>query len=148
MMAAGFWLIPSLTQAKPKVDPSQDTENQRDGYSRSFVVDDKSVVIVVPEGKRYVLMRMYSRIQDHESPWAWGESYWNLMVDGEMFLEEFSLHDPNKGAGTGAEVGNATREDFPDGYVVVEGGQTLEIVKHEDVEYLFMTLIGYLCDAP
>ncbi|MHC4905504.1 MAG: hypothetical protein ACYTEN_06740 [Planctomycetota bacterium] len=39
------------------------------------------------------------------------------------------------------------KEDFPDGYVVINGGQTLGITKHEAIDKVCLTLIGYFCDA-
>ena len=118
LTAAGLLLIPSLTQANPKGVPAwqdrQDPEPQRDGYSRSFVVDANSVLFTVPEGKRYVLLRLYARVGDYEEPFnEWMESYWTLTVDGDMFLDEAGLTSPNWTSWA------IVREDFPDGTVVM-----------------------------
>ncbi|MHC4905503.1 MAG: hypothetical protein ACYTEN_06735 [Planctomycetota bacterium] len=56
LIAAGLLLIPSLTQATPKGVPAwRVDEPQRDGYSRSFVVDANSVLFTVPEGRESLI---------------------------------------------------------------------------------------------
>ncbi|MHC4962090.1 MAG: hypothetical protein ACYTGA_08215 [Planctomycetota bacterium] len=50
LIAVGVLLIPSMTQAKPKSMPWQEPKDQRDGYSRSFVVDANSVLFTVTAG--------------------------------------------------------------------------------------------------
>ena len=147
-IAAGFFLVPSLTQAKPKGGSEQGLDDQRDGYSRNFMIDANSVELFeVPVGKDYVLLRVYSREMDGPPIWVWGESFWTLTVDGEMFLDQYTLSDPSRGAGTGVYIGEYVKEDFPDKCVVVHGGQTLAIKKHKDVEIINIALIGYFCDA-
>jgi hypothetical protein len=141
-------LIPSLTQANPKGTPAwqgqgQNAEPQRDGYSRSFVVDANSVLLEVPEGRCYVLLRLHVHPIDQEPPYIWdlgiwGVSWWTLMVDGQMFLTANAL----------SYDGHEVTEEFPDRCVVIRGGQTLGITKLEQVEKVNMTLIGYFCDAP
>lgn len=154
LIAVGILLIPSMTQAEPKGMPWQNSiEDQRDGYSGSFVVDANSMdLIEVPAGRCYVILRLYAKVQDFEPPWFeyWEgmASYWRLTLDGELFLDEYSLKDPYRGAGTGVYVGDFVREDFPDKCVIVNGGQTLEISKPAEVERINITLIGYFCDMP
>ena len=160
LAAAGLLLIPSLTQAKPKDPPAQNTEDHRDGYSRSFVVDANSVLFTVPEGRRYVLVRMYARVSDNEPPHVWefdggysyyrDMSYWTLTIDGQMFLDEVCIAHPYvyQGNATMTTIDGLMKEDFPDGHVVINGGQTLGITKHVAIDKVSLTLIGYFCDAP
>ena len=157
LMVVGIWLFPSMTEGKSKAPPWQNNEEQRDGYSQTFVIEANSSLIEVPEGKCYVLLRLYSRIIEYvpSDPnvyydFPYGESVWTLTIDGEMFLNEFGLYDPltlgdliRYTSGTGIRIG-----DFPDRCVMVRGGETLGITKHEDIEKLSMTLIGYFCDMP
>ena len=146
LICVGVLLISSMTQAEPKGIPWQDKGEQREGYSRSFVVDGNSILLEVPEGKCYVLLRLYARYVDYEPPhfdnWGEGEddSAWSLTIDGELFFNEFILDD------TTANTCCIVREDFPDKCVVVSGGETLWIIKHENVEQVQMSLIGYFRD--
>jgi hypothetical protein len=150
LMVVGIWLFPSMTEGKSKAPPWQNNEEQRDGYSRSFVVDSNGPLIEVPEGKCYVLLSLYARVTDYEPPYFedWDGSFWTLTIDGETFLDEYSLYDPTKWAGTGVYMGGVLKEDFPDKCVVVKGGQTLGITRPDAVEKTSMTLIGYFCDMP
>lgn len=152
VIAAGLLLIPSLTQAKPKVDPWQDAEDQRDGYSRSFIVDANSVLLEVPQERRYVLLRLVVRTIDFAEPWFeyWQEmgSYWTLTLEGDLFLDEYSLNKIYYGDGYSVYNRDYVREDFPDQCVVVNGGQTLAVSMPAEVERINITLIGYFCDAP
>ena len=153
LMAVGLLLIPSLTQANPKGVPAwQADEPRRDGYSRSFVVDSNSVLLEVPQGRRYVLLRLQIRANDSEAPWFeyWQEMapYWTLTLDGEMLFDEYSLNKVYYGEGFRRYNGDYIREDFPDQCVVINGGQTLAISKPAEVERLNVTLIGYFCDMP
>ncbi|MHC4881361.1 MAG: hypothetical protein ACYTFX_09455 [Planctomycetota bacterium] len=161
LIAAGLLLIPSLTQATPKGVPAwRVDEPQRDGYSRSFVVDANSVLFTVPEGRCYVLVRMYARVSDNEPPYMWeftgghydyyrDLSYWTLTIDGQTFLDEVCIAHPYvyQGNATMSTIDGLMKEDFPDGYVVINGGQTLGITKHEAIDKVCLTLIGYFCDA-
>lgn len=162
LIAAGLLLIPSLTQAKPKDLPWQADQPQRDGYSRSFVVDANSVLFTVPEGRRYVVTRLYIRTIDNQSPFWWEEvgpyineretSFWTLTIDGELFLDEVSIALPylynNSNNGTSIVLNDGNfQSDFPDDHVVINGGQTLGITKHEAIDKVCLTLIGYFCDA-
>ena len=150
LIAVGVLLISSMTHAKPKSMPWQEPQEQRDGYSRSFVVDSNGPLIEVPEGKCYVLLSLYARATDSEPPYFedWDGSFWTLTIDGETFLDEYSLYDPTKLAGTGVYMGGVLKEDFPDKCVVVKGGQTLGITRPDAIEKTSMTLIGYFCDMP
>ena len=152
LMVAGLLLIPSLTQAKPKGVPAwQADEPQRDGYSQTYVIDANSVLVEVPEGECFVLLRLYSYllVYDYHN-FPDGESVWTLTVDGEMFLNELGLYDPLLLGDLGMYTSTTGlyRGDFPDRCVVVRGGQTLGITMHDSIEKMSITLIGYFCDVP
>lgn len=161
LITAGLLLIPSLTQAKPKGTPAwqdQDTEPHRDGFSRSFVVDANSVLFTVPEGRCYVLVRLYARVFDNEPPNWWDVtdsyerdfSFWTLTIDGTMFLDERSVAHPYvyMNVNTSFTIDGLLKEDFPEKTVVIRGGQTLGVTKHEVTDQVAITLIGYFCDMP
>ena len=150
LIAVVVLLIPSMTQAKPKGIPWQNNEEQRDGYSQTFNIEANSPLIEVPEGKYYVLLRLYVRATDSEPPELedWDASLWTLTLDGEMFLDEYSLNNPFNYSSPGVYIFGLAREDFPDKCVVVKGGQTLGVTRPEAIEHISMTLIGYFCDAP
>ena len=150
LISVGILLIQSMTYAKPKSMPWQEPQEQRDGYSRSFVIDANGPLIEVPEGKCYVLLSLYARVTDYEPPYFedWNASNWTLTIDGGTFLDEYSLYDPWQGAGSGVSIGGVLQEDFPDKCVVVGGGQTLGIIRPDAIENISMTLIGYFCDMP
>jgi hypothetical protein len=78
----------------------------------------------------------------------WDASLWTLTLDGEMFLDEYSLNNPFNYSSPGVYIFGLAREDFPDKCVVVKGGQTLGVTRPEAIEHISMTLIGYFCDAP
>ena len=150
-ITAGLLLIPSLTQAKPKGIPTwQADEPQRDGYSRSFVVDANSILLEVPAERCFVLLKLYAKVVDSEPPHVWESydwypSYWNLTIDGEMFLDELSIKTLITASwGHSDDV----KEEFPDRCVVVRGSQALGITKLQEIEKVHITLIGYFCDMP
>ena len=161
VIAAGLLLIPSLTQATPKGVPAwQDAEPRRDGYTRSFVVDANSVLLEVPQGRCYVLTRMYAKVSDNQAPHVWeftggyydyyrDLSFWTLTIDGQMFLDEVCIAHPYSyvGPSTSFTIEGLLKEDFPDAQVVVHGGQTLGITKHQAIDRVCLTLVGYFCDA-
>jgi hypothetical protein len=148
LMVAVIWLFPSMTEGKSKAPPWQSSEEQRDGYSRSFIVDANSVLLEVPEGKCYVLLSLYAKYVDYEQPYfddwgeGWGNSAWTLTIDGELFFNEFILN------GASANTCCIAREYFPDKCVVIKGGQILEITKDKNVEQVQMALIGYFYNTP
>jgi hypothetical protein len=150
LMVIGVWLFPSMSEGKPKDSPWQNSEDEREGYSRSFVVDANGPLIEVPEGRCYVLLSLYARVTDYEPPYfeEYEGSFWTLTIDGEIFLDEYSLYDPTKWAGTGVYIGGVLKEEFPDKCVMVKGGQTLGITRPDAIDKLSMTLIGYFCDMP
>jgi len=158
LIAVGVLLIPSMTQAKPKSMPWQEPQEQRDGYSRSFVVDANSVLFTVPEGRCYVLTRLYARMVDNEPPNWWeideyydrSLSFWTLTIDGEIFLDEFSIAHPYiyMSPNTSMTIHGLLKEDFPEKCIVVNGGQTLGITKLDAVDKVGLTLVGYFCDMP
>lgn len=158
LMVAAIWLFPSMSEGKPKAPPWQNSEEQRDGYSRSIVVDANSVLFTVPQGKRYVMVRLYARVSDTEPPYWWENeefydrsvSFWAFTIDGELFLDEFSIARPEVyvNNATSITIDGLLEEDFPDKCVVIEGGQTLAVTKLEAVDKVGMTLIGYFCDMP
>lgn len=141
-----IWMLPSATEGKYKDVSPQKPQEYRDAYSQSFVIDANSILFEVPEGRRFVLLRLYSRIRDYEHP-VWGEHFWTLTIDGEMFLYGLALPRAERGDGAYAYTGDVIKEDFPDKCVVVNGGQTLGITLHEVLEGVNLTLIGYFCDA-
>ena len=151
LVVMGIWLFPPMTEGKQKDTSWQSPEDERDGYSQSFVLNANGPLIEVPEGKCYVLLMLYSKYVDYDLPYFdnWGEgegdSAWTLTIDGELFLDEFSLYGHSAAA---ANMCCVLREDFPDKCVVVRGGEMLAITKHENVDALSITLIGYFCDAP
>ncbi|MHC4782727.1 MAG: hypothetical protein ACYSOL_07565 [Planctomycetota bacterium] len=158
LMVIGVWLFPSMSEGKPKDSPWQSPENEREGYSRSFVVDANSVLFTVPEGRCYVLTRLYARMVDNESPNWWdideyydrSLSFWTLTIDGEMFLDEFSIAHPYiyMSPNTSMTIHGLLKEDFPEKCIVVNSGQTLGITKHDAVDKVGLTLVGYFCDMP
>ena len=91
-----------------------------------------------------MLLKLYAKIVDHEMPYVWDESFWVLTIDGQMFLDEASLVDPLSSQYTFGSV----MESFPDNCLVVNGGHTLGISKHPDIDRVHMALIGYFCDMP
>jgi hypothetical protein len=151
LISVGVLLVPSMTHAKPKSMPWQEPQEQRDGYSRSFVVDANGPLIEVPEGKCYVLLSLYARATDYEPPYFedyYDGSFWTLTIDGETFLDEYGLFDPSKYVGTGVYLGGILKEDFPDKCVVVNSGETLGIIRPDAIDKLSMTLIGYFYNTP
>ena len=139
-----------ISWKSPNTNPNCCIE-QRDGYSKTFIIDANSVLIEVPEGECFVLLRLYSQILIYDSDdYPHGESVWTLTVDGDIFLNEFGLYDPLL-LGDLARYTYTTglyKGDFPDRCVVVRSGQALEVMKHEKAEKISMTLIGYFCDMP
>ena len=150
LMVVGIWLFPSMTEGKPKAPPWQNSEEQRDGYSQTFVIEANSTLIEVPEGKCYVLLSLYARAIDYEPPHFedWNASYWTLTIDGEAFLDEYGLYDPSQWYGSGVSGAGLLKEDFPDKCVVVKGGQILGITRPDAVDTISMTLIGYFYNTP
>jgi hypothetical protein len=122
-------------------------KEQRQGYSQSFIIDENRPLMEVPEGKCYVLLRLYSRLIAGDIPNPFETSIWTLTIDEEIFLDELSLSNPFLDA-SGPQITGILKEDFPDKCVVVKGGETLGIIKNEAVEKLSITLIGYFYDTP
>ena len=151
LMVVGIWLFPSMTEGKSKAPPWQSPEDERDGYSQTYVIDANSVLVEVPEGECFVLLRLYSNllVYDYHN-FPDGESVWTLTVDGDMFLNELGLYDPLLLGDLGMYTSTTGlyRGDFPDRCVVVRGGQTLGITMHDSIEKMSITLIGYFCDVP
>ena len=157
----GIGMFPSIVEGKKKVSPSLKFHGngnkslktcstccieQRQGYSQSFIIDENSPLIEVPEGKCYVLLRIYSKVMEGDTN-PFEESVWTLTVNGETFLDEISLSNtciPD----SGPVVIGILKENFPDKTVVVKGGETLGIIKNEKVEKLSIALIGYFYNTP
>jgi hypothetical protein len=95
---------------------------------------------------------------DNESPNWWdideyydrSLSFWTLTIDGEMFLDEFSIAHPYiyMSPNTSMTIHGLLKEDFPEKCIVVNSGQTLGITKHDAVDKVGLTLVGYFCDMP
>jgi len=115
---------------------------EREGYCRTFVLpeDSNQVVFTVPDGKRFVLLRLYSTIN---------VSYgWDLTVDDSLFLvgsvDDFprDLSDATNLMIWSNLPMKASRE-FPSRCAVINAGETLKITGTGGR----LTIIGYFYDV-
>jgi hypothetical protein len=102
--------------------------DEREGFVRQL--EASSDVLVVPQGKRLVILQILTRDPYYE---------WNLEVDGNPFLNHniFGYRNiTNTGLAANLDV------TFPDRCVTVEQGQTLSFA--DAWEGASVTIIGYL----
>lgn len=114
---------------------------ERDGYCRTFVLpaDSNQVIFTVPDGKRFVLLKLYSTGNS--------DSYgWNLTVDDSLFLlggsADFDFDALREALIWGSLPMNASR-DFPSRCAVIYAGETLTITGIGGE----LTIIGYFYDV-
>ncbi len=118
---------------------------ERDGYCRTFVLpaDSNQVIFTVPDGKRFVLLKLYSTGFDVSS------YSWNLTVDDSLFLVggigDFpsSVGDSSTGMVWGYSFPMNASRDFPSRCAVVYAGETLKITG----DRANLTIIGYFYDV-
>lgn len=114
---------------------------EREGYCRTFELpaDSNQVIFTVPDGKRFVLLKLYSAGDISKDSYGW-----NLTVDDSLFL--VGTCGDFEGAIDlivwGSLPLNASR-DFPDRCAVVYAGETLTITGSGGT----LTIIGYFYDV-
>ncbi|MHC4543380.1 MAG: hypothetical protein ACYTDW_01050 [Planctomycetota bacterium] len=117
---------------------------ERDGYCRTFSLpaDSNQVIFTVPDGKRFVLLNLYSTNM-------WNSYGWNLTVDDSLFLVgsigDFPSNFGDSSAGmiwTYDLPMNASR-DFPSRCAVINTGETLTVTGSGGT----LTIIGYFHDV-
>lgn len=117
---------------------------EREGYCRTFILpaDSNQVIFTVPDGKRFVLLKLYST--------SVGDLYyWNLTVDDSLFLHgSISDFPSDLGDATTFMIWgysfrlNATR-DFPSRSAVIYAGETLTVAGSGGT----LNIIGYFYDV-
>ncbi|MFH1615977.1 MAG: hypothetical protein ABIG61_12950 [Planctomycetota bacterium] len=118
---------------------------RKDGYAKSFIIenDANTPLFTVPQGERFVLLRMYTNFLTSQSdpPDCLDYSYplWQLTIDDESIIDEISVR---------GEFGppGFFRDDFPDQSVVVKSGQTLGMNKPQPCGKVHLVILGYFCD--
>ena len=117
---------------------------EREGYCRTFVLpaDSNQVIFTVPDGKRFVLLKLYTTGSAGSS-----SSYgWNLTVDDGLFLygsiADFDFEAIRETIVWGPLPVNASR-DFPSRCAVVYAGETLTVAGSGGE----VTIIGYFYDV-
>jgi len=116
---------------------------EREGYCRSFVVpaDSNQVIFTVPDGKRFVLLKLY---------YTGGvlQMDWNLTVDDSLFIDggivDFNGEIVNYHLIWGFPL--AGKRDFPSQCAVVYAGETLSAVESAG-SGAKLTIIGYFYDV-
>lgn len=117
---------------------------EREGYCRTFILpaDSNQVIFTVPDGKRFVLLKLYST--------GVGNSYgWNLTVDDSLFLVGSTIDFPSdlNDATTfmiwGSSLPMNASRDFPSRCAVVYAGETLTVAGSGGT----LTIIGYFYDV-
>jgi len=109
--------------------------DEREGFIKQL--DTTSDVLTVPQGKRFVILKVLTRDPFYE---------WSLKINDSLFLNQNIF-----GHAQVANTGLAANFDvtFPDRCVTVEQGQTLSFQKIWDG--VSITIIGYLynfyCDS-
>lgn len=123
---------------------------EREGYCRTFVLpaDSNQTIFTVPEGKRFVLLRLNSGA---DQPFFWHPMIesWNLTVDDELFLSDKIKHvETNPWQVNGYDIYKHV-VDFPDRLVVVNAGETLGVTNTntEESVKVSITIIGYFYDV-
>ena len=135
---------PTMKTLQEIYDAASGGINEREGFCQYFETpgDSNEVILTVPEGQRFVLLKLYCLCDIGED--------WSLTVDGSLLINGKSI----------IEVGYQTHNvdgiiykfmhDFPDRCVVVNAGQTLEVVNsHPNPSFKSKTtIIGYYYDVP
>lgn len=115
---------------------------EREGYCRTFVVpaDSNQVIFTVPDGKRFVLLKLYYT-------GSWQQMDWNLTVDDSLFINggivEFNANIVDVHLVWGFPI--AGERDFPSRCAVVYAGETLSASSGSGTAKL--TIIGYFYDV-
>lgn len=103
---------------------------QTEPFCQSYVVfgvvDVKA--IAVPEGKEFVLLKLYVDCID---------GLWQINIDDTMWLIGKNYANQNVGSS----------REFPEGSAVVESGKNIILKKNPQGQYIYFTLIGYFRDA-
>jgi hypothetical protein len=117
-------------------------ERAREGYCKVFTVtpDSNETILVVPDGKRFVLRKLYAIF---ESLYRWE---WQLTVDDVLFMDgRINMRGYQSGVGPDAYSYAFYQgvHDFPDQCVVVNSGETLKAQNLHSQQEVRMTFIGY-----
>jgi hypothetical protein len=105
---------------------------QTEPFCKSYDVLIKDVnAITVPEGKEFVLLKLYVDCLDN---------LWQINVDNEMWLI---------GNHAGSKNFVSSSREFPEGSAVIGSGKNIVLKKNQNPggQYIYYTLIGYFRDA-
>jgi hypothetical protein len=103
---------------------------QNEPFCQSYIVFGADVnAVTVPEGKEFVLLKLYVDCVDGP---------WQINIDDKMWLigHHYAMYN----------FVSSSRE-FPEGSAVVESGKNIILKKSSENQYIYSTLIGYLRDA-
>lgn len=111
---------------------------EREGYCRTFVLpaDSNQVIFTVPDGKRFVLLKLYAY-----------ETDWNLTVDDSLFIDGSIIDFRSRNLGIHLVYGFPIvgDRDFPSRCAVVYAGETLSA--SSGYKTVKLTIIGYFYDV-
>lgn len=103
---------------------------QNEPFSQSYNVFTADVnAVTVPQGKEFVLLRLYVECID---------GLWEIDINDSMWLigKNYSNHD---------YIGIS--RDFPEGSAVVESGENIILKKSPQTQNIYFTLIGFFRDT-
>lgn len=134
-------LIQTLQEIREVIVSSTSESEEKIGYCQYFEVASQSseVAFTVPEGKRFVLLKLYCTQPTIN---------WSLTVNDNLFIDGSINKFRFESIRCSCDRNHYQYvHDFPDGCVVVDADQTLNIVFDDTAGFLKMTIIGYFYDV-
>ena len=102
---------------------------QAEPFCQSYIVFAADVnAITVPEGKEFVLLKLYVDCID---------GLWQINIDDTMWLIGKNYANQNV----------SSSREFPEGSAIVESGKNIILKKNPQTQNIYFTLIGYFRDA-
>jgi hypothetical protein len=122
----------TLDQIYDAISSTSPSISQREGYCRFHSCSPgNTTILTVPMGQRFVLRKL----------WVYHSAeYWTISGGPNCYIDASILYTRDTGA-------RDLMWDFPDGCVVVEGGNSLTF-NNSDVSPIKSNVVGYFYDVP
>ena len=133
---------PTMKTLQEVYDAASAGINEREGFCQYFETpaDSNQVMLTVPTGKRFVILKLHTTGYSLHSP-----TKWRVTVNNETLINGKIVYGGHHGGG----VTQNNTHDFPDRCVTVNEGDTLKFVNDEEVGCtIYTTIIGYYYDIP
>lgn len=131
-------LIGVLEEIRDAITPGTSDIEQREGYCQYFKMtsDSNEVVLTVPTGKRFVLLKLYTYKER-----GFDTHRWSLLADENMLLNGHTVYASYYDSFRDPAWTMSGVQNLPDRCVTAEEGETLTLVNGPSA--MHATVIGY-----